>query len=90
VHGQAVDIRIDTSDISSVLHRNQIQKRLDWRRNSIRLDVPSTYQDFVQGMVAQWEYGFNRTTEACIRAEGTRQSPMRYVSRYNRGTPCAS
>lgn len=64
------DVRIDASDVSRVLARQQMQKKLDWRRNRIRLVMPRDYATFVQHMNDQWQYGYERGMEAYTRPPG--------------------
>lgn len=93
VNSQALDVWIDTSDISTALARNQVGKKLDWRGNRIGLRLPSTYADYVRAIDAQWQYGYQRAQEALQRPQPTDTSAMRNVDRYNIAnevTPCAS
>lgn len=64
------DIRIDASDVSRVLARQQMQKKLEWHRNRIRLVMPPAYDTFVQHMNDQWQYGYERAMEACRHPSG--------------------
>ncbi|MGV7211416.1 patatin-like phospholipase family protein [Oxalobacteraceae bacterium A2-2] len=69
-NGQPAELRIDASDVSRVLARQELQKRLDWRRNRIELDMSADYDTFVRYMNNQWQYGYQRAREACARAPG--------------------
>ena len=64
------DLRIDSSDVSKVLAKQQLQQKLDWRRNRIELAMPPSYDTFVQHLNDQWQYGYDRAREACARAPG--------------------
>ena len=65
------DLRIDASDVSRVLAKQQLQQKLDWRRNRIELAMPPTYDTFVQHMNDQWQYGYDRATEALAHPAGS-------------------
>ncbi len=67
------DIRIDSSDVSATLARQQLQQKLDWRRNRIELTMPADHATFAQHMQDQWRYGYERGMEACARPP--RQQP---------------
>ncbi|WP_229262543.1 patatin-like phospholipase family protein [Duganella radicis] len=74
------DMRIDSSDVSVVLEKQQLQQKLDWLRNRIELRMPPSYEIFVQHMQDQWRYGYQRAQEAL--AWPPRQQPT--VRRANR------
>ena len=61
------DIRIDSSDVSATLARQQLQQKLDWRRNRIELVMPDDHATFARHMQDQWQYGYERGMEACAR-----------------------
>lgn len=61
---QPVEVRIDASDVSHVLARQQLQQKLDWRRNRIELAMPPDYPTFVRYMEDQWQYGYQRASQA--------------------------
>lgn len=67
-NSEPVEVRIDASDVSHVLARQQLQQKLDWRRNRIELAMPPDYATFVRYMDDQWDYGYNRATQACRQA----------------------
>lgn len=89
VHGQTAETWVDTSDVSRVLARQQIQKQLDWRRNQIRLRAPADHDTYVRHIEAQWTYGYARGIEACQSASPLNKSTMRHVTQYNRAQSCA-
>lgn len=77
------DLRIDSSDVSVVLAKQQLQQRLDWLRNRIELRMPPSYDIFVQHMRDQWQYGYERAREAASRPP--RQQPLvRRANRYSK------
>jgi predicted acylesterase/phospholipase RssA len=77
------DMRIDSSDVSVVLEKQQLQQKLDWLRNRIELAMPPSYETFVQHMNDQWQYGHDRATEALGRPP--RQHPaVRNATRHSK------
>ena len=85
-NGRPAEIRVDTSDVSRVLARQQLQKKLDWRRNRIELVMPASYDTYVQYMHDQWNYGYARGMEACQRQAGHLPA-IRNVTRFSRALP---
>lgn len=85
VNGQAVNYRIDTSDITFALAKQSAQKKLDWRNNRINLIMPETYEAYVQVMDAQWQYGYERGMEAFQRQQPYEEKLIRSVDRYSKG-----
>jgi predicted acylesterase/phospholipase RssA len=82
-NGLPADIRIDSSDVSSV--DEPMQQKLDWRRNRIEIRMPADHAAFVGHMDAQWQYGYQRGIEACARRAGAAgTAPMRKATRYNK------
>ena len=81
VHAQHAHAWVDTSDISSALRGSGMQKRIDWRGNRIRLQMPSTYDEYGRDVEAQWQYGYQRGLEAYANP-GLR---LRHATRFNRG-----
>lgn len=84
VHGQPVDVWVDTSDVGIVLRANGIQKRVDWRRNRVQLVAPPTYAQYLAEVEAQWQYGYQRAAEAYALAAQGRRPAMRHSTRHNR------
>lgn len=81
---------IDTSDIFRALARQQIHKKLDWRRNRIALSLPDSPATYAKYMDDQWQYGYQRALEALQRTAPGDSSRMRQVNRYNRATAGAA
>ncbi|HWW72977.1 MAG TPA: patatin-like phospholipase family protein [Duganella sp.] len=77
------DLRIDSSDVSRVLAKQQLQQKLDWRRNRIELAMPPAYDTFVQHMNDQWQYGYERAMEALAHPAGE-HPPVRRATRYSK------
>jgi predicted acylesterase/phospholipase RssA len=77
------DMRIDSSDVSVVLEKQQLQQKLDWRRNRIELAMPPSYETFVQHMDDQWQYGYDRANEALGRP-ARQQPPVRRANRHSK------
>ncbi|WP_229255493.1 patatin-like phospholipase family protein [Duganella phyllosphaerae] len=77
------DLRIDSSDISKALARQQLQQKLHWSRNRIELAMPPTYDIFVQHARDQWQYGYDRAKEALAHPVG-RHPDVRRATRYSR------
>ncbi|MYN40775.1 hypothetical protein GTP55_15515 [Duganella sp. FT109W] len=77
------DMRIDSSDVSVVLEKQQLQQKLDWRRNRIELHMPPSYEIFVQHMNDQWQYGYDRAREALARP-ALQQPPVRRANRHSK------
>jgi predicted acylesterase/phospholipase RssA len=63
VQAQQAEAWIDTRDMRIALRHAQVQKKLDWRANRIRLVAPS-YAQYVRNMHAQWHYGYARAAAA--------------------------
>lgn len=85
-NGQSVDVRIDTSDVATVLAKESVQKKLDWRNNRIRLSMPETHATYVAYMEAQWQYGYARGMEAFTRQAAYDEAIMiRSSDKYSRG-----
>ncbi|KQX01117.1 hypothetical protein ASC94_00210 [Massilia sp. Root418] len=84
VHGQPVDVWVDTSDVGIALRGNGIRKRVDWLRNRVQLVAPPSYPDYVAQVEAQWQYGYQRASEAYALAAQGRRPAMRRATRYNR------
>lgn len=77
------DMRIDSSDVSVVLEKQQLQQKLDWLRNRIELQMPPSYDIFAQHMRDQWQYGCERAQEALARPP--RQQPLvRRANKYSK------
>lgn len=77
------DMRIDSSDVSVVLERQQLQQKLDWLRNRIELQMPPSYDIFAQHMRDQWQYGYERAQEALARPP-RQQPPVRRANKYSK------
>lgn len=89
VHAQPVETWIDSSDVRSVLARQQIHKRIDWRRNRIGLSVPDDHATYARYIDDQWQYGYQRASEALRRSVGE-VTAMRNVNHFNRAVSCVS
>lgn len=87
VHGQPVDVWVDTTDVGEVLRGNGIQKRVDWRRNRVKLVAPASYEQYVADVDAQWRYGYERAAEGYALAAQGRRVAMRNASKYNEALP---
>jgi predicted acylesterase/phospholipase RssA len=77
------DLRIDSSDVSVVLEKQQLQQKLDWLRNRIELQMPPSYEIFAQHMRDQWQYGYQRAQEALARPP-RQQPPIRNANRHSK------
>ncbi|MYM31459.1 hypothetical protein GTP58_24295 [Duganella sp. CY15W] len=77
------DMRIDSSDVSVVLEKQQLQQKLEWLRNRIELRMPPSYEIFVQHMTDQWQYGYARAQEALGRPP-RQQPPIRRANRHSK------
>ena len=84
VNAQAADVWFDTSDVSTVLARQQVQKSIAWRQNRIVLKPPPSHAVYIQYMQDQWDYGYQRGLEALQRKDPGSTADMRKVNRYNR------
>lgn len=87
VHGQPVDVWVDTTDVGDALRTNGIQKRVDWRRNRVKLVAPASYEQYVADVDAQWRYGYERAQEAYALAAQGQRVTMRKVSKHNKALP---
>ncbi|MBC3918956.1 patatin-like phospholipase family protein [Undibacterium sp. CY18W] len=85
VNGQPVDVRIDTSDVATVLDKEAVQKKLDWLQNRISLQIPKDYATYVAYMDAQWQYGYTRGMEAFTRQTAYDEAHIRNSDKYSRG-----
>ena len=65
---QSADLWVDTSDMEQVLVKNQIDKKIAWRRNRIELVMPDSYEVYLKMIEAQWQYGFQRGLNAFSRS----------------------
>ncbi|WP_028102588.1 patatin-like phospholipase family protein [Pseudoduganella violaceinigra] len=81
VHSQHAHAWVDTSDISSALRGSGMRKRIDWRGNRIRLEMPRSFDEYAMDVEAQWQYGYQRGMEAYANP-GLR---LRRATRFNRG-----
>ncbi len=77
------DLRIDSSDVSRVLAKQQLQQRLHWRRNRIELAMPASYDTFARHAGDQWRYGYERAREALARPAG-QHPPVRRATRHSK------
>ena len=66
VHAQAVDCWIDTSDMTTALKQDSFDKKLNWRKNQIELAAPASYDAFTEMIDSQWQYGYERATQALM------------------------
>jgi predicted acylesterase/phospholipase RssA len=82
-NGWPAALRIDASDVSLTLARQQLQQRLDWRRNRIELQMPSDHATFVRYINDQWRYGYERAQEAVQRG-GAGAPAIRNATRHSR------
>jgi predicted acylesterase/phospholipase RssA len=82
-NGHLADMRIDSSDVSVVLEKQQLQQKLDWLGNRIELSMPPSYALFVQHMNDQWQYGHERAREALARPL-RQQPPIRRANRHSK------
>ena len=78
------DIRIDSSDVSHTLARQQLQQKLHWRRNRIELAMPPTYEEFVRFMDDQWRFGYERAQEALQHPRGQHPPRIRRLTRHSK------
>ncbi|MFC0168636.1 patatin-like phospholipase family protein [Pseudoduganella danionis] len=78
------DIRIDSSDVSHTLARQQLQQKLHWRRNRIELTMPPTYEEFVRFMDDQWQFGYDRAEEALRHPRGQHPPGIRRATRHSK------
>ncbi len=85
-NGVPAALRIDASDVSLTLARQQLQQRLDWRRNRIELQMPPDYATFVRYLDDQWRYGYERALEAVQRPEQAAPA-IRNATRHSRTQP---
>lgn len=77
------DLRIDSSDVSVVLAKQQLQQKLDWLRNRIELQMPPSYDIFIQHMRDQWQYGNERAREA-LTCPPRQHPPIRRANRHSK------
>ena len=85
-NGVPAALRIDASDVSLTLARQQLQQRLDWRRNRIELQMPPDYPTFVRYIDDQWRYGYERALEAMQRPDQAAPA-IRNATRHSRAQP---
>lgn len=83
VHAQPVDVWVDTSDVRRALQGCGVRKRVDWRRNRVRLVAPASYERYVADVGALWNYGYQRAKEAYALAAQGRRPAIRNSTRLN-------
>ena len=83
VNAQHANVWFDTSDVSIVLARQQVEKKIDWRHNRVALAPPESHAIYKQYMQDQWDYGYQRGREALQRKNPGDTSGMRRVNRHN-------
>ncbi|WP_235922843.1 patatin-like phospholipase domain-containing protein [Rugamonas aquatica] len=86
VHGQSVDVWIDTSDVSEALRGTGVRKRIAWRSNQVKLVAPASYEQYVADVEAQWLYGYRRAQEAYELAAQGRRVAMRNEDKHNKAS----
>lgn len=87
VHGQHADVWIDASDVSDVLKNSGMCKKIDWRRNRVRLTMPASHDAYIAQVEMQWQYGYHRALEAFARPLANDQRHIRNVTKHNRASP---
>ncbi|MBE8727905.1 patatin-like phospholipase family protein [Flavobacterium hungaricum] len=51
---------IDTTDATQVLNGHYCQKKIDWKNFEIKIELPESYEKFVNDMQQQWQYGYDK------------------------------
>ncbi|WP_343680087.1 patatin-like phospholipase family protein [Chryseobacterium arthrosphaerae] len=59
----AADFQIDTTNIKQDLNGHYMEKSINWRKLELGFSFPKSYQQFVQDMEMQWQYGFDQTVK---------------------------
>lgn len=62
------DFQIDTTNIKDILKGHYPEKSINWRKFELDFSLPKTYQQFVEDMEMQWQYGFDQTMK-CIKGK---------------------
>jgi len=57
---QHADIWVDTSDMEQYFLRQRIHQKIIWYKNKIQIITPKSYEDYVQMITAQWDFGYRR------------------------------
>ncbi|MCU6435196.1 patatin-like phospholipase family protein [Undibacterium sp. Jales W-56] len=55
---------VDTADMEKILPRTQIEKKILLLKNRIELVTSKSYDEYRQVIEAQWQYGYQRGTQA--------------------------
>lgn len=63
VNKQKVDYWIDTSDATQSLQGYYCKKNIDWAKLQVTISLPQSYQQFVDNMSMQWQYGYNKVKQ---------------------------
>jgi hypothetical protein len=58
------EFQIDTTSIKQVLKGHYPEKRINWKKLELDFSFPKTYQQFVEDMEMQWQYGFDQTVRS--------------------------
>ena len=69
VHGLHADAWVDTRDMAQALRGHGIGKRIDWRRNRVRLAAPASHAAYAAQVRAQWGYGYRKGMAAMADAQ---------------------
>lgn len=62
------DFQIDTTHIKQDLNGHYMEKSINWRKLELGFSFPKSYQQFVQDMEMQWQYGFDQTVK-CVKGK---------------------
>jgi predicted acylesterase/phospholipase RssA len=60
VLAQSANQWVDTADMERMLNNPSVRKRIAWTSNRVELVPPATYQAYVDGIDAQWRFGYQR------------------------------
>lgn len=55
-----IDYWIDTTDVTQTLNGHYCKKKIDWKNFEIKIELPDSYEKFINDMQLQWQYGYNK------------------------------
>ncbi|MFD1601768.1 patatin-like phospholipase family protein [Flavobacterium artemisiae] len=64
IEKKAVNYWIDTTDATQALNGHYCQKKIDWKNFEIKIDLPDSYEKFVNDIGKQWQYGYDKALKA--------------------------
>lgn len=60
INNANIDYRIDTTDATQILRKHYCRKTIDWLKLQVGITLPASYQQFVEDIEVQWQYGYKK------------------------------